>query len=340
MATKRRISIRKVLQAFVTLVVTTGCIVAVLAASQKQQVKTLNNIDLFVTNGNAYQFLNKQELFKDLVEEKGIKEKKTRLSKLDVKAIEAAAYRNQWVSKAQAYVDNQRNLHINVTQRVPVARIFYTSGQSLYLDTSLRLLPLSDMFTPYTTIVTNVPVRQSDSANKALRKQIIELVKFIEHDTFWSSQIDQIVVTDRSTFELIPVLGTHKIILGNTENLREKFDNLFAFYKNVLNKIGWEKYEVVDVRFKDQVVASPSLPWKAPSKNAISNMDWLKSIMGESANQAPKVAAATPAPTASAASKPKPPPAEPKQKQDKPAPTETKSTPEKGKYIFKGNTKN
>jgi cell division protein FtsQ len=340
MAAKRRISIRKILQAFVTLVVTSGCIVAVLAASRKQQVQTLNKIDLYVTNGGSYQFLDKQELFNDIVTKKGIKEHKTALSRLDVKAVEAAAYKNQWVSKAQAYVDNKRNLHINVTQRVPVARIFYTNGQSLYLDTSLRLLPLSDMFTHYTTIVTNVPVGQSDSANKSLRSKIIRLVRFIERDTFWSSQIDQVVVTEDAKFELIPVLGTHKILLGDTVNLKEKFGNLFAFYKNVLNKIGWEKYEIVDIRFKDQVVASPSLPWKAPSRNAISNMDWLKSILGEAAKDAPKVAATPPAKAPVAIAKPMAKVVDVKKDSKKATIKQEDNKQEKGKYIFHGNKKN
>ena len=340
MAAKRRISIRKVLQAFVTLVVTSGCIVAVLAASKKQQIQKLNNVDLYVTNGGSYQFLDKQELFNEIVTKNGIKENKTALHRLDVKAVEAAAYRNQWVARAQAYVDNNRNLHINVTQRVPVARIFYTNGQSLYLDTSLRLLPLSEMFTHYTTIVTNVPVGQSDSINRSLRSKIIKLVRFIERDTFWSSQIDQVVVTNDAKFELIPVLGTHTILLGDTVNLKEKFDNLFAFYKNVLNKIGWEKYEIVDIRFKDQVVASPSLPWKAPSKNAISNMDWLKSILGEASKETPKVVAATPPKPHAPVDKPKPQRVEAKKEPEKATIKQEDNKQEKGKYIFHGNKKN
>src|SRR5688572_25331209 len=106
MAEKRKISIRKILQAFVTLVVTSGCIVAVWGASRQQQLKTVSNIELNVTNGGRYQFLDKQALWKDVVAAKGIKENKTKVTKVNIKAIEKAAYTNPWVSKAQAYVDN------------------------------------------------------------------------------------------------------------------------------------------------------------------------------------------------------------------------------------------
>jgi len=362
MSLKRKISIRKVLQVFVTLVVTSSCIVAVLGASQRQEVKMLNEIDIYVTNGSKYQFLDKQELWNDLITKKDIKEHKTPLSKLNLRELEAAASVNPWVAKAQAYVDNQSNLHINVTQRVPVARIFYRNGESLYLDTSLSLLPLSDMFTHYTTIVTNVPAGLPDSTNKALRSKIITLVKFIERDTFWSSQIDQVVVNDHSSFELIPVLGSHKILMGDTTDLKYKFENLFAFYKDVLNKIGWDKYDVLDVRYRDQIVASPSLPWKAPSKNALSNMDWLKSIMGEAPKEQvklptsstvtmPALAKARPEPKPAAAPKanpvvmkqePKPvAKAKPEKKTTQPKESEKETSVQpKAKYIFKGSTTN
>lgn len=281
MAKKRKISVRKLLRAFVTLVVTCSSVVLILGASRQQQTKTLNKVHLKVRNENDYLFLDKKQLWEDLVVNKGIKEGKTKLTALDIKSVERTSYQNQWISESQVYVDNKRDLHIFVTQRLPVSRVFYENGQSFYLDSSLRLLPLSDQFTYYTTIVTNVPVLKTDSANKALRAQIVKLVKFIEKDTFWNAQIAQISVTPEQKFELIPVLGTHKIEFGDTTNMQKKFNNLFAFYKRVLNKIGWDRYGTLDVKYNGLVVASPSIPWKPPTRNAISNMDWVKSIMGD-----------------------------------------------------------
>lgn len=281
MSTKRKISIRKILQAIVTVIVTSGCIVAIMGASKMQQTKTLNQIQLHVKNEDKYQFLDKQALWNDLVKHNNIEEHKTKLARLDIKSIEKEACKNYWVSEAQVYVDNRRNMHIYVSQRVPVARIFFENGQSFYLDASLNLLPLSEMFTYYTTIVTNVPVLANDSLNKNLRAQIVKMVKFVERDSFWSVQIAQIGITPDLKFELTPVLGTHKIIFGDTSQMTTKFNNLFSFYKKVLNRIGWDKYEQLDLRFKDQVIASPALPWKPSTKNAISNMDWVKSIMGD-----------------------------------------------------------
>ena len=54
--------------------------------------------------------------------------------------------------------------------------------------------------------------------------------------------------------ELIPKLGNQLIRFGDTQNYEEKFNKLLAFYQQVETKVGWNKYSVLDVRFKNQVV--------------------------------------------------------------------------------------
>lgn len=278
---KRKISVRRVLQALVTLIVTSGCLVAVLAASKKQSSEKVSEILINVNKGQKFLFIDKDGLRKELVDLKGIKEKVTPITRINIKEIEQEAYTDPWVSKAHVYLDNESKLHINVWQKVPVARVFFENGQSFYLDQSLQLLPLSDMFTYYTTIVTNVPLFNNDSLDNDMRARLLKLVRFIDRDTFWSAQVAQVIVTEKRDFELVPVLGNQKIIFGDTVNMENKFKGLFAFYKNVLNKIGWDKYEVLDLRYKDQVVATPAIPYKVNSRNALSNMDWIKNIMEE-----------------------------------------------------------
>jgi cell division protein FtsQ len=204
---------------------------------------------------------------------------KTFIKDIKCGEIETEALQNPWVENPQVYIDNNEVMHIFVSQRKPVARVFFDNGQSFYLDPTLKLLPLSNMFTYYTTIVTNVPVYNNDSMDNDMRGRILKLVKFIDRDTFWNAQIAQVIVTTKGDFTLIPVLGNQTIIFGDTTRMVEKFSDLFAFYKKVLNRIGWDKYTELDVRYKNQIVASPAIPFKLSSKNALSNMDWVKSIL-------------------------------------------------------------
>jgi cell division protein FtsQ len=188
------------------------------------------------------------------------------------------------VANAQVYTDNARTLHVQITQRVPVARIFDQAGNSYYLDNTLKSMPLSDRYVHYTTVVTNVPVFTSDSMDMVFKAKVVALVRYIDRDSFWNAQVSQIMVTDSMDFELMPVLGNHKIVFGDTTQMQDKFKNLFAFYKKVLNRVGWDKYEVLDVRYEKQVVASPALQWKVPVDKAAVNMSWVKSIIDNDTN--------------------------------------------------------
>lgn len=302
MSVKRKISVRKILQTFVTILVVAGCVTAILSASRMQDSRKIKGLDIRIRN-DQYHFIDKQQV-KTMLFSSEVNIAKTNLKKLNAHLIEKAMNENPWVADAQVYVDNAKVMHIYLTQRVPVARLFDQSGNSYYLDRTLKAMPLSDNYIHYTTVVTNVPVFNNDSVGRALdtamKAQILSLVKFIGKDTFWNAQVSQVTVTDDRTFELVPVLGNQRIIFGDTTRMQEKFDNLFAFYKKVLNRVGWDKYETLDLRFAGQVVAAPSLPWKVPVDKSLSNMNWVKSIIGNESNVTNPDTSATPMVTVAA----------------------------------------
>jgi hypothetical protein len=69
------------------------------------------------------------------------------------------------------------------------------------------------------------------------------------------AMIDQVDITPQRSFELIPKIGNTIIVLGDATNVEEKFYKLNKFYKDVMTKAGWNKYSVVDVQYKNQIVA-------------------------------------------------------------------------------------
>jgi cell division protein FtsQ len=279
MATKRKISIRKILQLFVTVVVTTCCIIAMVSASRIEDSKKLKSIAVHIKNDKKYHFIEQKEILDLAITKPQIDVEHTPVSRLDLHAMERTIMADPWVANAQVFVDNDNVLQMYVTQRIPVARVFDKSNRSYYLDTTLSIMPVSPNYIYYTTLITNAPDINNDSAGWALRKDVITLVRALQADSFWNAQVSQVVVDSLGMYELVPVLGDQRIILGSVARLHDKLSNLFLFYKNVLNRIGWDKYETLDLRFKGQVVAAPSLPYKGPVDRAVVNMNWINSIV-------------------------------------------------------------
>ncbi len=281
MAARRSISVRKVLRFVLTVVSVGGLLVAVSSAARKQEKQPLQQLDVRITNGNQVGFITPEALKELLFTRRHLEPTQMALGTMDVRRLENIAASNPWIESAQVYIDHQRVLHVRATQRIPFVRIFETSGNSYYLDTALQQLPLSSEYVHYAPVVTGVPHMLDSNAKKAIRAQIVYVVDKLSADPFWKQGVEEIVVRPDGEFELIPVLGNHRALLGDTALLDTKLQTLFLFYRNVLNRIGWDRYTVLDARYNGQVVASPALPWKPPVDRALSNMNWVKTIVRE-----------------------------------------------------------
>ncbi len=127
MSVKRKISIRKIIQALLTIVFTGVCVTAILSATKMHKNRTLQELDIQIKN-DQHGFVTKEELRGMLLRDGEIKTNKTKLSQLNIEQMEKVATANPWVADAQVYIDNQQKLHALVTQRVPVVRIFEKDG--------------------------------------------------------------------------------------------------------------------------------------------------------------------------------------------------------------------
>ncbi len=286
MAEKRKISVRKILQLLLSITGAVGCIIAMVSASGIEGEQTLKKLPVVqIKNDRKYHSIEQKKIMDLAIYNRNIDILHTPVSRLDVRGIEQAIKSDPWVENAQVFIDIDRVMHIQVTRRVPLARIFRTDGESYYLDSTLHTMPLSDDYTYYANVVTNVPYLGNDSAAMVVKKNIATVVKSINADSFWNAQVSQISMDSAGMFEFTTVIGDQKVILGDTSRLQEKFTNLLAFYRNVLNRIGWDKYQVLDARFVGQVVASPSLPFKGPVDKAVDKMNWITSIEVTEAQQ-------------------------------------------------------
>jgi cell division protein FtsQ len=54
---------------------------------------------------------------------------------------------------------------------------------------------------------------------------------------------------------MVPTLGDHLVLLGTVEQLEDKLNRLFTFYKKVWLGSGINAYQYIDCRFNHQVVA-------------------------------------------------------------------------------------
>ena len=178
------------------------------------------------------------------------------LSLFNMQQVEMKLQQHPWVRKAQLYFDNQDILHVRITEKKPLARVFALNGASSYLDEVGQLMPLSYSRTVKVPVFTGV----ADSAgvnNKGsvLLMQMRDMAQFIVNDTFWNAQVAQLDRTNDQSWEMVPVVGNHIVKLGHAADFPDQLNKLFIFYKQVLVKSGFNRYRTIDLRYENQVVA-------------------------------------------------------------------------------------
>ena len=136
-----------------------------------------------------------------------------------------------------------------VTQREPILRVKGMYGD-YYVDSELKVMPVSPIFSAYVPIATGF-------VNKELALgQLGEFALFLRDHYFWNAQIEQIDVARNGEVTLVTRVGDQLVVMGTLDNYKDKLDRLYALYVNGFNKIGWNKYKQITLKYDGQVVCT------------------------------------------------------------------------------------
>ena len=153
------------------------------------------------------------------------------------------------IKKAELYLTLDGILSVDVKQREPLARVF-EGDESYYLDEEMNQFALSDQ---YSARVLQVYWDELTDFRIEILGSFIEL---IETDEFLKAQITAIAFDENNEIVLYPRVGGHKIILGEAEDFRNKFEKLKVFYRLGLGKVGWDRYSMINLKYHNQVVCT------------------------------------------------------------------------------------
>ncbi|MEP6681786.1 MAG: FtsQ-type POTRA domain-containing protein [Parafilimonas sp.] len=231
------------------------CVVLLVAAMRQKDSKVFSAINVKIEAVSKSMFVQKADVL-NVLKENNITPGKT-LDDINLRKAEEQLEQNAWIKDAELFFDNHQTLHVNISEREPIARVFTLSGNSFYIDSTGLRLPVNENATARVIVFTSFP-----SDNKALSKpdslvlnDVKTISNYITADSFFNEQTAQVNITSQRTYEITPVVGDQVIKIGNADSLNEKFTKLLAFYKQVFAKVGFEKYSVIDVQYEGQVVA-------------------------------------------------------------------------------------
>jgi len=179
------------------------------------------------------------------------------IEKINLTQLEKFIEKTEWVKNAEFFINNKLVLEVKIEQRIPIARIFTASGSSFYIDNEGTRLPLKQLTVLNLPVFTGFPTDQLklSKPDSVLLKDVLFFAKTIQKDSFFMAQVAQVNIEPNGSFQMVPTLGDHLVLLGTVDQLEDKLNRLFTFYKKVWVGSGVNAYQFIDCRFDHQVVA-------------------------------------------------------------------------------------
>ena len=193
----------------------------------------------FVSEGDLLYMLRKA----------GLDPVKHPMSEVNTERIEGELLRNEMIARVEAYKTPSGLVKMEVTQKMPILRIMGVRG-NYYVDNLGTTMPISRRY------VARVPIASGYVEKELAVTDLYKFALFLQGNEFWNDQIEQIYVYPDNEVELIPRVGSHRIMLGPLEGFEEKLANLRLFYEQAIPKMGWEKYSMINLKYKNQIVCT------------------------------------------------------------------------------------
>lgn len=260
----------KILYILMWVVLAAG-LVALLGYTIEEHTYTIcKKVIIQIDYGKSDTLISQRDIL-DILKQTGNRLKGQSIGYINFEKIEKELGKQSYLAHTEVYNFLDGVVEIDIVQRQPILRIFNQKNESYYLDANGNVLPINPAFSAR-VLVANGYIREPYIKNinytqDSIRKKdsifyhstIINLYKvarYIMSNKFLKAQIEQVYVDKTGEFELFPRVGNHIIVFGNAEDIEKKFERLVIFYKNGLSKTGWNKYNVINIQYQNQVVCS------------------------------------------------------------------------------------
>ncbi len=187
---------------------------------------------------------------------------------VEPKAVKKALEGHPYIFTSDVKMTWSGKLEVNVRQRVPVARVFY-QGNEYYLSREGTCMPLSEKHYCNVLIASSMQeepllktptaIALGDTSNHhqpaGLQKQWVLSSLLYDHPEY-GEVFDQVCIDENGDLCAVPKLSSLYVVVGDTTALQEKFENLWAFFNQGINQVGWSAYTAISLKYKGQVVCT------------------------------------------------------------------------------------
>ena len=225
-------------------VFSTLLLLVLLIFTNRMQLQQKIKLDKIQIKESIDSFIN-NEIILNYLKEKSINFDNQLIANFDKQNLEDLLQNHDAVKLVEVFTNQKGEISIYLEQKKAIVRVISKTGD-YYLDEQGGKMRFSDHYTPK-LLVASGEIDVEDHI------EICSFVNLINRSEFWNAQITQIHFNNNDIL-LVPRVGNQRINIGSFENILDKLDNLYQFYKLAMPLKGWQKYSDINLKFHNQIV--------------------------------------------------------------------------------------
>lgn len=241
--------IKRILLSIVLLLVIVYLAMAITAFNRKPASLVCSDVELVIKDTIYAGFITKKEVI-TILEKKGISPIGKELDNIRTRALEQELGKHPLIDQVECYKTPSGKIGIEMTQRIPILRVMSANGENYYLDNKGTVMP------PDAKCIAHLAIVTGNVEKSFAMRDLYKFGVFLQNNSFWNAQIEQIHVMRNKNVTLVPRVGDHLIYLGKLNGFENKLKRVKAFYERGLNQVGWNKYSCINVEFDNQIICT------------------------------------------------------------------------------------
>ncbi|MBS4071774.1 cell division protein FtsQ/DivIB [Algoriphagus aquatilis] len=177
------------------------------------------------------------------------------LSEVPLSAMEERLLGHPFIKSVEASVGQKGIVKVSITQHEPIARIARPDAADGYITKEGLIIPTSPTYTSRVLILEGAYAEElMNQGSVEAMPELMPLIQFITMDEFWNAQVTELEINKKNDIRIHQQVGKQVIEFGDALDFESKFKRIEVLYKEILPRKGWNAYERISVKFKNQIV--------------------------------------------------------------------------------------
>lgn len=173
-----------------------------------------------------------------------------RIERIDLQKLEEYLSRFSNFEWVQCSFDPDSRLRITISPIKPEVRVFDSKGGSYYINRNGKRIEANAEF------FVDVPALIVAKDAEKYFPTALSVIRYVTSDSELNSLISSFKIDGPNDMILVPRIQGHVINFGDSTRQAEKKAAIMTAYHKILDAKGWNTYDTLSVKFRNQIVAT------------------------------------------------------------------------------------